>query len=532
MPCLQHIAGHLPARYTPPMLDFMRKQSQSYLVYLMFGAIIFVFAVNFGPGSGTNCEGPAHTWAARVNGEAIPQQLFTAEYRQRLEYMRRSAQSSGIELTPELLKTMKLREQIMDQLVNEKVLAEEAAKRGLEVSNEELLKHLKASYKVDSVEFEVYRRWVQRTFQTDVAQFENSVRQQLLADKMRRVVSDPIAITEAEIHDQYNYDHDRVSANVVRFDPADEEAGRPDEAAITAFLTTHEKRIKETFDADKLKYRIPKTVTVSQILKSVAADAPEEAFKAAEKSLVEIKIKIEAGAKFADLAKTDSDDTATKENGGVLGTFKPGEMVPALDAAVASLKEGELSALVKTRMGLHLLRVDKIVQPRQREYDESKREIASEMITQEIREVAAHKKAESLLAALKSGQALETLTATDAEAAQEPAHKRPIRTEVPSIHRGDETVGPLGKAPAVRDALFALPDGESILPKVEKYGRSLFVVVRKDREHPIEADFKKDLETLRDRALWNKRRQVTEEWIKSLRKAAKVEINETLTIES
>ncbi|MBC1417621.1 peptidylprolyl isomerase [Listeria fleischmannii] len=78
-----------------------------------------------------------------------------------------------------------------------------------------------------------------------------------------------------------------------------------------------------------------------------------------EKTAKEVEAKLKDGAKFSDLAKQYSTDTATKENGGKLDAFGPGKMDPAFEkAAYAMKKKGEISAPVKSQYGYHIIQMD------------------------------------------------------------------------------------------------------------------------------------------------------------------------------
>ena len=87
------------------MLDAMRKSSQSFLIYLIFGAIILVFAINFGPGSGS-CSPVPQNYAAVVDGDVITRQEFDALYSLRRDALRRSYQRANREMTPEVLEKL------------------------------------------------------------------------------------------------------------------------------------------------------------------------------------------------------------------------------------------------------------------------------------------------------------------------------------------------------------------------------------------------------------------------------------------
>ena len=160
------------------MLDMMRKQS--YLIYPIFGGIILIFAIQFGPGQ-SGCSGSSkQTWAAKVDGEVIRQREFALLYGRQMEYMRRLAERSGSDFEPAMAERMGLPKQVLDQLVDKKLLAKQAAARGLQVTNAELRDFLHEQYGTKDVNYDTYESWVTRTFDITVSRFEEEAREELV----------------------------------------------------------------------------------------------------------------------------------------------------------------------------------------------------------------------------------------------------------------------------------------------------------------------------------------------------------------
>ena len=120
------------------MLDTFRKHSNSSLIYIIFGALIFVFIVSFGQGSAGfkagSISGSAE-YAARVNDETISVTEFHKQYRQQLAMIE---QRTGQPLSDELADQLGFKKQALESLVNSKLLVQAAKKRGLHVSDAEL----------------------------------------------------------------------------------------------------------------------------------------------------------------------------------------------------------------------------------------------------------------------------------------------------------------------------------------------------------------------------------------------------------
>ncbi len=118
---------------------------------------------------------------------------------------------------------------------------------------------------------------------------------------------------------------------------------------------------KKYYDENKTKFEMPEQVRASHILimpdtKDPNADPNQAKAKAKEKA-EDLLEKIKNGADFAELAKTNSGDKASAVQGGDLGFFGKGQMVPAFDKAVFALKPGQVSDIVETQYGYHIIKV-------------------------------------------------------------------------------------------------------------------------------------------------------------------------------
>ena len=183
------------------MLDIVRKNSGSFLMYPILGAIIFIFAVTFGPGGGS-CDGAPGSWAAKVNGEVIRQQDFAVFYNQRLDQMRQ-ALGGGQGLDPAILERLGLRRQVIDGLIDRKLLSQEGVRRGLAVSDEELVAYMTENFGLDNITPQQFENYVQRTYRMPVWRFEEDVRNEILGQKVASVLTDNLSVSEDEVKEQF-----------------------------------------------------------------------------------------------------------------------------------------------------------------------------------------------------------------------------------------------------------------------------------------------------------------------------------------
>ncbi len=164
-----------------------------------------------------------------------------------------------------------------------------------------------------------------------------------------------------------------------------------------------DQELRRFYDKNRQSFHEPKTVKASHILvmipKNATPEQEKEAWGKAEKILAELK----NGGDFAQLAKQNS-DCASKANGGDLGFIKLGFMPKEFDDAAFKLKPGEISGIVKTGYGLHIIRVSEVRPEGVRSFDEVKKFIAGYMRTDYQRE-----KVDELVRELKKSARIEVL---------------------------------------------------------------------------------------------------------------------------
>ncbi|HPF44516.1 MAG TPA: peptidylprolyl isomerase [Syntrophomonadaceae bacterium] len=137
-------------------------------------------------------------------------------------------------------------------------------------------------------------------------------------------------------------------------------------------INVTDKEIQEYFTANKELYDVEEQVKASHIL----VDTEEKA--------QEIRQKLEAGGDFAELAKTNSQDTTNKDQGGDLGTISRGQMVEEFEEAAFSLPVGEISQPVKTEYGYHIIKVTEKIPAREGTLAENKEGIRDTLFNQKM----------------------------------------------------------------------------------------------------------------------------------------------------
>ncbi|HTM68776.1 MAG TPA: peptidylprolyl isomerase [Candidatus Binatia bacterium] len=171
---------------------------------------------------------------------------------------------------------------------------------------------------------------------------------------LRKGVVDRLVATEVLRQEAVRYDvkvsKDEIDAEYAKFVKQD---GSADADASKQILDLY------GWSVDQFKEKVMRPYIMQQ--KLAEAIAKDETLNAAsEKKAHEVEDKLKAGADFAELAKTESADPGSAAQGGDLGWFEKGMMVPEFEQAAFALKKGETSGLVKTQFGWHIIRSEDI----------------------------------------------------------------------------------------------------------------------------------------------------------------------------
>ncbi|MNF51304.1 Foldase protein PrsA 3 precursor [compost metagenome] len=243
--------------------------------------------------------------AARVNGEEISQ--FRLE-RYFAEYLEDQGRALGSIRNPRAYK--QLRQKALDALIDRELLWQEAVKRGVVISDATVQRQVEQTRQAIGGAEKFARRLEDAGF--DETGFVEYTRRELAAQQVFA------ELTSVE---------------------------GPDEKQVRAFYEEHRAQMSQ-----------PEAVQARHILIKVAQDADAATVEAARLRLVHMQATIRQGADFASVARTGSEDASASE-GGDLGYFPRGRMLPAFEAAAFALAPGAVSEPVRTALGWHLIQV-------------------------------------------------------------------------------------------------------------------------------------------------------------------------------
>jgi peptidyl-prolyl cis-trans isomerase D len=517
------------------MLDILRSKSRSILTYVLFGIIIVVFVVSFGPGSqGCQVEGLAQTSAVEIDGYVVT----PADYEEAYGNLFRTYQARmGQTFTRELADQLGLRNVAMNQLVDRVLVVREAKKRGLRVGPDEInaaVWSIPAFQGQDGkFDIELYRRAVRQAYGSE-ARFEEKLTEDLLFSKMLALLRENALVPEDEIKAAWAADADRVDLDYVRFPVA---AARKEvkvgDAEVTAFLKAEGARVQQAYEANRARYEVKKKVKARHILVRVPEGAPaaqdEDARKKAAAYAERVKVKKEP---FAQVAKEVSEDAATKDKGGDLGSFGPGLMAKPFEDAAFALKPGEISDPVRTRFGWHVILVEGVEEGRVVPLKEVERDVARDILEQEGALRIANRRAAETLAQAKAGRKLSALFPAVPAGAKKGGPTlggEPLAAKDTGPFNPSGTTAPgIGDVPALITAAAAATAAGQVLPTVYATPAGPVVAQVKERQRPDPARYEAQKEEIATRLSARRQTEIESAWLKSLRDGAKVKVNDAL----
>ncbi len=514
------------------MLDILRSKSRSVLTYVLFGIIIVVFIVSFGPGSqGCQVEGLSAHSAVEIDGYVVA----PADYEEAYGNLFRTYQARmGQTFTRELADQLGLRNVAMNQLVDRVLVVQEAKKRGLRVTPDEINRAVWAipSFQTDGkFDIELYRRAVRQAYGSE-SRFEERLVDDLLYQKMMALIRENALVSEEEIRAAWLAESDRVNLSYVRFPIA---AARKEvkvtDAEVAALLKSDPARIQKAYEANAARYDVKKKVKARHILVRVPEGAPAAQDEDARKKAAGYAERVKKEP-FAQVAKEVSEDTASRDKGGDLGTFGPGLMAKPFEDAAFALKPGEVSAPVRTRFGWHVIQVEGVEDGRVVPLKEVEKDLARELLEIDGAQKIADRRAREALAQAKAGKKLDVLF----PAAQPGAKKSgPMLGGEPIVARdtglfnpaGDSAPG-IGEAPALYAAAAAATAAGQTLPDVYATGAGPVVAQVKERLRPDPALYDRQREEVAARLGSRRQAEIETAWLKTLRDGAKIQVNDAL----
>ncbi|MCP5420691.1 MAG: SurA N-terminal domain-containing protein [Gammaproteobacteria bacterium] len=388
------------------MLQTIRDRASGWVAYTIIGLLIIPFALW---GINSYFDGSGVLNVAQVGDIEISQQEFQRAYqqqRQRLQAM------FGGNIDPALLDENRMKQEVLQQLVDEKVLLQVSKDAGLRVSDQYLRQAIvgtSAFQRDGTFDAELYKRLLGAQGYSELS-FEEGLRNSLATEQLRGGVADSALVTAKELDQVIGLltEQRNLRYVVLPFAPYLEKASVED-SAIEAYFKENQKRFMEPervrvsyldLSAERLaesikvsdedlrsfyqeqiaQYSLPEQRSASHILVTIPADHKPGDVDKAKAQAQEIYTTINSGNKTFQQALDEL--KAAKPSGievGDLGTITKGMLDPAFETALYALKTvGDVSEPIQTPFGFHIIRLDGITPEKTKSFDEVREDVTKQ----------------------------------------------------------------------------------------------------------------------------------------------------------
>jgi peptidyl-prolyl cis-trans isomerase D len=437
---------------------------------------------------------------AEVEGRSVTAGQFQQRYNSQIQAYRTAY---GSNLNDQLLRQLGIDQQILQAMIDEQAALVEAERLGLNVSDEELAQQIFSIPGLQENGRFIGEQRYEALLRSQIppltkAMFEDNLRGSLMIDKLHAALTDWMTVADGEVEREFTQRNEKVKLQVVAL-TADRfrDQVTVTDADVSAHFDMHktdyrigeqrkvrmllldrdQARAKTVVPAADLQryyndnislYQTPEQIRASHILLNTAGKDEATVRKQAEDLLKQAR----AGADFAALAMKFSEDPGSKVNGGDLDYFSRGRMVPEFETAAFALEPGQISDVVKTQYGFHIIKaVDKKPAVTQT-FDEVRPQIEEQLKTQ---------RTDQQLTARANEMARRIDDPSDLDTAAREAGV--TVTESDFFGREDPIPG-LGAAPQVALAAFELADNAVSAPIASPRG-PVFISVTQKREARI-----------------------------------------------
>lgn len=306
---------------------------------------------------------------------------------------------------------------IVNQMIAERALAYQAQLMGFQVTDAEVAATVQSLFPQlfpdgKFVGRDVYQQYLAQMNLT-IPEFERNVRLQILLMRLMNIALEGEVVTQREVEDVYRRRNEKIRVQYISLGPSDfrsqvsvtpEEIRQYFEQNRTIFqipekrdaliLVAREEEVARqvqlsdsellrAYRAQQDRFRLPERVRVRHILLKTTGKSPDE-IKSIRAKAEDLLKQIRSGADFGELARKYSEDAGTASNGGEVGWITRGQTVPNFEKTAFSLKPGEISGVIETEYGFHILQVEQKEPARVQPFEEVREQLAGELRKQRV----------------------------------------------------------------------------------------------------------------------------------------------------
>ncbi|MET0390820.1 MAG: peptidylprolyl isomerase [Polyangiales bacterium] len=531
------------------MLNSILQKFRGIVLAFLLISLSLVFVLQFGGPQAEGCSKPTGAlYAAEVYGEKISLNAYRAAF----------ALAGGDNYPPELVKQYKLDENVLHGLVERSLLARQARELGFSADPDDVMhkvaedglvhtsmsvnagpylppsgtrrydfKDQKGKFNKDNL-----KKFIQYWLRRSIEEFANEQADETLAAQLRDLVTSQVVLSNNELWDAFVREKETATLKYARFSPVFyQQQQAPSAADLAAFQTANAADVTAEYEREKHRYTgLEKQVRARHILVKADQSASAELKAEARKQAEQLLARAQKGEDFATLARQNSGDTGSAKKGGDLGWNPKGRMVKPFDEAQFALAPGQLSGVVESTFGYHVIKVEG-VREGDVPVDEAKRELAEKLYLDRRGAELAKAAAERALAAVKAGKNPEDL---NPELARKPNQKEgssdtpdplaPQFRDTQPFGRTDTPIaGPFDGSTLVR-AAFEMDESKPLPDAPMKLGDEWVVYRLTERKLAKREDFTdKESQRLQTGLLNQKRRDVLTDYVRNLVRKAEAD---------
>lgn len=456
------------------MLTILRKHATS---WMLKGLLLLVAVTFISWGGYSFFREKKYDYAARVNGVAI----HVRDYQETLQgVIKRYRDAMGPAFTEKMIEELRIRENVLEELISRTLILQEGERLGLNVSDGELRAAIESipSFHIDGqFDSRLYERFL-RLNRMGAEDFERMQRETLLYSKAVNLIRlNGGKVSEEEVLEAYLFENEKVNLHFIKISPdsfrgqvsaneveiKDYYQKQQEEFRIPTYLQVQylafrpsdiepkiqisPDEIKRYYDQRKESFKVPKQVRAREILIRVAPQDPPERMEEKRKKAEEILGKVRKTKDFASLAKQYS-ESETAQKGGDLGWLQKGSIDETFEKSLFSLKAGDLSGVIRGGGGFYIFKAEEVTEEKQKTFEEVKDQI-HQAFKKEKAKAEASRRADDAFYSLFRSRDIEKF-----------AREKDVPIKTTGLFKeGDEVPG-IGRDPSFHSSAFSLKTGE------------------------------------------------------------------------
>jgi len=387
----------------------------SVFLWIVIAAFIGTIFVVWGAGKRGMERGDAAI--AAVSGDQILRDEYYSAMRRYADYYRSIYKDR---LTPEILEGLDLENRVLQDLIRKRLLLQEAERLGIVVTDSEVTSVIRRTPGFQDQDGNFRPEYYMRVLSMNrmaPETYEHGIRQSQKVARLQDFIRATVRITDEEVKAKYVEDNEKVNCNFVEFkgrelakelEPSDREllslyesqkekykSEREVKVEYLLFspetykskVTITDDELRDYYDEHENEYVQEEEVRARHILAKVVEGASEKVEQEAKKKMEGLLAKVSAGEDFAKLAKENS-DCPSSSKGGDLGFFGRGQMAKPFEDTSFSLEVGQVSDVVKTEFGYHIIKVEERKEAETQEFEQVADEIRTKLTDEKALELA------------------------------------------------------------------------------------------------------------------------------------------------